>query len=128
MNTRTFLALLCVGLGLSLTACGDGASDNAGDTAGDVATTATDSAADDADAPETVETYESRGKVVKVDTERNRITLDHEQIGDWMEPMTMPFRVADSVKLDGIEVGRTYRFSIEVTGGEKYHITQLTAE
>jgi Cu/Ag efflux protein CusF len=72
--------------------------------------------------------YESSGIVTKIDSENGRVVLDHEKIGDWMEPMTMPFPVSDPALLDGVESGKRYAFTV-VVGGEdntEYMITKLT--
>jgi Cu/Ag efflux protein CusF len=122
MNTRRLFrgAFLALALAVTVVACGDNAgNDAAGDAAGA-------GNADTFSGPTT--TYESHGVVKKVDTEHRRVTLDHEQIADWMEPMTMPFPVADESLLEGLEVGKRYAFTVEVAGedGEDYRITKLT--
>jgi Cu/Ag efflux protein CusF len=54
-----------------------------------------------------------RGTVVKLDAERNRVTLKHERIRSiQMAAMTMPFKVADGVQLAPLKVGDTVRFSV----------------
>ncbi len=58
--------------------------------------------------------YSFRGKVVAVDAERRAVTIDHEKIGDFMEPMTMPFKVADTTLLSRAVPGRAMAFTIRV--------------
>ena len=53
------------------------------------------------------------GKVVKVDAERSRVTLDHERIRSIdMEAMTMPFKVDKRVDLRRFKPGDKVRFTI----------------
>ena len=112
MNTSTLRrgAIVALMLATTLAACGDAKKE----------TTRT------IDGP--TKSYESVGTVTKVDDENNRVVLDHEKIGDWMEPMTMPFPVANAEMLSGIEVGRRYAFTVVVGGedGTEYMITKLT--
>ena len=74
-------------------------------------------------------TFESAGLLKKVDNEQGRVVLDHDRIGDWMEPMEMPFKVAEASLLDGLEVGRRYAFTIVVAEDDTdYLITKLTPQ
>jgi Cu/Ag efflux protein CusF len=112
MNTRHLLrgALPALALTIALAACG-------GDKTAEVRTISGPT-----------KTYESHGTVTKIDEENNRVTLDHEQIGDWMEPMKMPFPVSDPALLEGLETGKRYAFTV-VVGGQNnadYMITRLT--
>ncbi|HEV2884364.1 MAG TPA: SCO family protein [Pyrinomonadaceae bacterium] len=56
--------------------------------------------------------YELKGKVVSVEKERRSITIAHEDIKDYMPPMTMPFTVNDEwvygVAKPGDEITATY--------------------
>ena len=53
-------------------------------------------------------------EVRKVDLEQGRLTLRHERIESLdMEPMTMVFRVAEAVSLDGLGEGAKVRFQVE---------------
>lgn len=52
-------------------------------------------------------------KVVKVDAERSRVTLDHARIKSIdMEPMVMPFKVAKGVDLKSFKPGDKVRFRL----------------
>jgi len=52
-------------------------------------------------------------KVVKVDAERSRVTLDHARIKSIdMEPMVMPFKVAKAVDLKAFKAGDKVRFQV----------------
>jgi Cu(I)/Ag(I) efflux system periplasmic protein CusF len=115
MTFMTFRLLALLTLGLVAIGCGDRTDNGDADLARDAADTATFE----------TKTYESHGVVTKIDLERGRVTLDHEKIGEWMEPMTMPFKVSDPAMLEGLEVGKRYAFTVEVTGERKYRITSL---
>jgi Cu/Ag efflux protein CusF len=52
-------------------------------------------------------------KVVKVEPERSRVTLDHERIKSIdMEAMVMPFKVEKAVDLKGFKAGDRVRFQL----------------
>jgi Cu/Ag efflux protein CusF len=52
-------------------------------------------------------------KVVKVEAERSRVTLDHERIKSIdMEAMVMPFKVEKSVDLKPFKAGDKVRFRV----------------
>jgi Cu/Ag efflux protein CusF len=111
MKTRHLLggALVALALSVTLTACG-------GTKTAEVRTI---------EGP--TKSYDSHGTLTKIDSENGRVVLDHEQIGDWMEPMTMPFPVSDPEMLEGLETGKRYAFTV-VVGGEdntEYMITKL---
>ncbi len=53
-----------------------------------------------------------RAKVVKIDAEKSRVTLQHERIKSLpMEAMTMPFKVESAALLGPIKVGQQVRFT-----------------
>ena len=49
--------------------------------------------------------YPVRGTVVQVDFPDGRVVLDHEEIPDFMDAMTMPFAVRDRALLNGLDAG-----------------------
>jgi Cu/Ag efflux protein CusF len=52
-------------------------------------------------------------KVVKVEPERSRVTLDHERIKSIdMKPMVMPFKVQKAVDLKAFKAGDEVRFRV----------------
>jgi Cu/Ag efflux protein CusF len=54
-------------------------------------------------------------KVVKVEPERSRVTLDHERIKSIdMEPMVMPFKVEKRVDLKPFKAGDKVRFRVAI--------------
>ena len=46
------------------------------------------------------------------------LMLNHEKIGDWMEPMEMPFPVADTAMLSQVKMGDSILFTVNVTGDQ----------
>jgi Cu(I)/Ag(I) efflux system periplasmic protein CusF len=125
-------------LALGASACGG--SDEAGNgsttatsesgatTGSDTGAPATNDATPDASASAgEVKEYTFHGTVKKIDTERQMITIDHEKIGDYMDAMTMPFKVADPALLDQVKVGDETHFTLRVAGDQAL-ITKVQAE
>jgi Cu/Ag efflux protein CusF len=55
----------------------------------------------------------TRGSIVNIDAEKSRVVLKHQRIKSiGMEAMTMPFKVADGVKLVSFKVGDKVRFTV----------------
>ena len=65
-----------------------------------------------------VKSYTFHGVVKSIDEANNMITVDHEKIGDYMEAMTMPFKVADPAILKEVKVGDSTHFTIRVAGDQ----------
>lgn len=63
------------------------------------------------------QTYDGTGVVKAVNAERRKITLAHEAIKDYMDAMTMDYRVKDKLLLDGIRIGDRVDFTLEDTNG-----------
>lgn len=61
--------------------------------------------------------YTVRGVVKKIDAANNSIVIDHEDIGDYMVAMEMPFPVVDKKILNGIKVGDRVTFVLETGVG-----------
>jgi Cu(I)/Ag(I) efflux system protein CusF len=54
-----------------------------------------------------------KGEVRRIDTENRKLTIRHEAIPDLdMAPMTMAFRVADTISIDKLKAGDKIRFSL----------------
>lgn len=62
------------------------------------------------------ERYELRGRVVAVDKDRKRLTVEHEEIPGYMPAMTMPFRVKDAWVLDAAAPGSEISGDLVVAG------------
>ena len=59
------------------------------------------------------------GKVEKVDTAQNKITIDHGAIPNLdMDPMTMVFRIQDPAVLKGVKAGDRIRFQADRVNGQ----------
>jgi Cu/Ag efflux protein CusF len=57
----------------------------------------------------------TKAEIVKVEPERSRVMLDHERIESMgMEPMLMPFKVANGVNLKKFKAGDKVRFTVSV--------------
>jgi Cu/Ag efflux protein CusF len=55
----------------------------------------------------------TRGSIVRVEPEKSRVVLKHQQIKSiGMEAMTMPFKVAEGVKLAPFKTGDKVRFTV----------------
>jgi Cu/Ag efflux protein CusF len=63
------------------------------------------------DAPKS---YIFRGTPLGIDTGAGSVTIDHERIDGYMEPMTMAFKLADPALAGRITIGRRMRFTLEV--------------
>ena len=61
--------------------------------------------------------YTVRGTVKKIDAENNSITIDHEDIADYMIAMEMPFPVVNRNILNGVKVGDRITFVLETGVG-----------
>jgi Cu/Ag efflux protein CusF len=67
----------------------------------------------------------STGRVVNVDTDAGRITIEHKPITHlYMESMTMIFRVKDPATLTGLTPGDKIRFKVE-RDNEGFVITRI---
>jgi protein SCO1 len=75
------------------------------------------------DAPK-AKTYDIRGTVVAVDTNKPAVKLDHEDIPGFMKAMVMEFPVADAKALEGMKPGDKVKGKLNVESG-KYTIIQL---
>ena len=69
--------------------------------------------------------YDVKGKVVSVDTEKKKVTLDHEEIPGHMKAMTMPFDVENAKMLDGLKAGDEVHGKLRVKDGASV-LTEVT--
>jgi Cu/Ag efflux protein CusF len=70
----------------------------------------------DKDTAEPLKQYPLNGEVVRVDTEAQVATIKHEQIGDWMGPMTMEFPVKDPADFAKLTAGKPVHATVNVQG------------
>ena len=65
-------------------------------------------------------TFPLKGEVVRVDRESKRLTVAHEEIPDYMDAMTMAFRIKDSTIFDQISVGDSIEATLAVSRVESW--------
>jgi len=65
-------------------------------------------------------TFPLKGEVVKIDKSKKRISIAHEEIPDYMEAMTMPFKVKDTTYLDAVHVGDSITATLAVSRTESW--------
>ena len=61
--------------------------------------------------------YNGRGIVRKIDAENNSLVIDHEDIGDYMIAMEMPFPVVNKSIMKNLKVGDKVTFVLETGVG-----------
>ena len=68
-----------------------------------------------------------RGVITRVEPEHTRVIIAHEAIPDFMEAMTMPFRVKAASALAGVAAGDSVSFRLFVTEEESWidHIVKI---
>jgi Cu/Ag efflux protein CusF len=67
-------------------------------------------------------TYTFNGIALGIDSAKQMVTIDHEQIADYMEPMTMPFKLADTALYSRVRIGVRQHFTLEVA----YNMAKIT--
>lgn len=67
-----------------------------------------------------VKTFDLKGVVVSVDPPAHRITIDHEEIPNYMMAMAMPFRVKDTTLLLKVQPGDTVQGVLAVSRTESW--------
>ena len=65
-----------------------------------------------------VHRYDAKGVVLRVEPEARRITISHDAIGTFMEPMVMPFTVGEGVSLAEVGAGDRVAFRLTVRRDE----------
>jgi protein SCO1/2 len=65
-------------------------------------------------------TFSLRGEVVGIDPAKMRMTIAHEEIPNYMKPMTMPFKIKDSTLFIGVAVGDTVEGTLAVSRTESW--------
>lgn len=77
------------------------------------------------DAARSTEQVLSAGRVVKVDADAGKITIEHRPIWRlYMESMTMIFKVRDAATLTGLTPGDRIRFKVE-RAGDGFVVTRI---
>src|ERR1044071_9448780 len=67
--------------------------------------------------PANEQRYELKGKVVAVEREKGRVTVEHEEVKGFMGAMTMPFPLHDEEALKVLEAGDQLQASLLVPDG-----------
>jgi protein SCO1/2 len=67
-----------------------------------------------------VRSFAARGVVLKTEPEKGEVVIRHETITNYMDAMTMPFRVKDRNELSGLQPGDQITFQLEVTDEESW--------
>ncbi len=70
--------------------------------------------ADSVSAPEQV--FEATGRIDTIVPNRKHVVLAHGDIPGFMDAMTMPFRVADTSVVTGLQKGDSVSFTVRVAG------------
>ena len=73
------------------------------------------------DQPETnVQTFTATGVVRELKADGRTVLVKHKAIANYMDAMTMPFRVKEPGELAGLRTGDTIRFCLKVTDTESW--------
>ena len=124
MTNQRFV-LFCVWAGLavgSIVACGSPESQS-DTTEQDSAVQASSPAPDTTSDTTAVRTYTATGTVRSVTPSGSHVVIDHEQIPGFMDAMTMPFRVSDTVSVDHLD--REHRVRFRFVAGDDGATIQL---
>ena len=119
-QTSKLIALLAMVVALTFAACTE-------EKPKDEAATDTTAAAtvDTPAASSEPQTYtDIHAVVTDIIPDKKMIMVQHEKIGEWMEPMNMPFPVADSAMLGQVKIGDSVLFTVKVTDNQGV-ITEL---
>ena len=68
--------------------------------------------------------YHLEGKVVSIDRQQKRVTVDGKDIPGFMAAMTMPYPVADDQTLDRVKPGDQITADV-VAAGSDYHLDNV---
>src|SRR5580765_4257612 len=60
-------------------------------------------------------TFAVRGKIERVTPEAGTVLIAHEAISNYMDAMTMPFKVKNTRELNGLQKGDAISFQLHVT-------------
>jgi protein SCO1/2 len=60
------------------------------------------------------------GEIVAIKADRTEVTVKHDDIKDFMPPMTMPFPIKEAAQLTGLAVGDTIAATLVLTNEESF--------
>jgi protein SCO1/2 len=66
------------------------------------------------------ERYQLKGKIVAVDKTKREVTVEHQAIDDYMDAMTMPFKVKDADALNEMSAGDDLQATLVVFDGRTW--------
>src|SRR5262245_33223269 len=64
--------------------------------------------------------YELKGKVVSADKSNRMVTIEHEAIPEYMDKMTMPFKMHDEWVYEGLKPGALIQATLVVDGSKTW--------
>lgn len=67
-----------------------------------------------------IQAYQVQGEVREVKQDGRTVVIRHDEIRNYMEAMTMPFRVRDTNELAGLKAGDQISFRLRVTESESW--------
>ncbi len=67
-----------------------------------------------------LQTFLAQGVVEELAADRGRVVIAHDAITNYMEAMTMPFKVKEPAELAGLQTGDRIRFRLQVTDTESW--------
>jgi protein SCO1/2 len=70
--------------------------------------------------PTDLATFPLKGEVVAIDTVKHRLTISHEEIPNYMDAMTMPFKVKDLELLKSVDIGDSIQGVLAVSHTESW--------
>ena len=69
---------------------------------------------------DTPRTFSVRGTIEQIQSESQRLIIQHDAISNYMDAMTMPFKVKDAAELRGLGKGDVVSFRLQVTSSESW--------
>jgi Cu/Ag efflux protein CusF len=121
-QTSKLIALLAMVVALTFAAC----TEETPKTEGTAADTAAVTPVETTTAGSEPQTYTDIDAVVTdIQVPSKMIMVQHEKIGEWMEPMNMPFPVADTAMLSQVKIGDSVLFTVAVKDNQGV-ITAIT--
>ncbi|MBZ5581496.1 MAG: copper-binding protein [Acidobacteriia bacterium] len=70
-------------------------------------------------------TYAMQGQVKALDPSTRTATIQHGKIGDWMEAMTMEYKVKPDAEFQKLHVGDRIQARVVVADDLNYYVTEV---
>jgi len=71
-------------------------------------------------------TYAMDGEIKALDPSTKSATIRHGKIGDWMEAMTMEYRLKPDSEYQKLKVGDKIHATLVVNSDDSYYVTDVT--